>query len=311
MNPNYQNPPRTFAGVDTPFEDARVLILPVPYDSTTSYKTGAREGPQAIIDASCNMELFDIELRREIADAGIHTLPEVAPVMSGPQAMVERLLEICRDLIMHGPSPHPLISSSPARPSPRLAHERLLVTLGGEHLLAVAPAWAYAERYPDLTVLQFDAHADLRDEYAETPYNHACSARRILERCPVVQAGVRSLSADEWAFLQTKPPVTTFFADQHPLSEADLDRLVNALGPHVYITFDLDALDPSVIPGVGTPEPGGLTWQESLRILRRVAQQRRVVGFDLMEYCPPEGNTAGAFAAAKLAYKMIGYCTEE
>lgn len=290
MNQSWFNPTRTFAGVQSTLEDARILVLPVPYDSTTSYKTGAREGPAAIIDASINMELFDHELRREPVDAGIHTLPEVAPVMSGPQAMVDRLGRIATELIRS---------------------DKLLVTLGGEHLLSVAPAWAYADRYPDLTVLQFDAHADMRMEYAETGYNHACTARRILERSPVVQVGIRSLSKDEWDFLQTGPPVTTFWAEQMPLSDADLDRLVNALSAHVYLTFDLDALDPGVISGVGTPEPGGLTWSEALRILRWVARNRRVVGFDLMEYCPAEGNTAGAFTAAKLAYKLMGYCTEE
>jgi N1-aminopropylagmatine ureohydrolase len=271
-------------------QDARILVLPVPYDSTTSYKTGAREGPAAIIDASTNMELFDHELRRETSDIGIHTLSEVAPVMSGPKPMVDRLQAIASDLIQNG---------------------QFLCTLGGEHLLSVAPAWAHAERYSDLTVLQFDAHADMREQYAETGYNHACTARRILERSPVVQVGIRSLSKDEWDFLQTGPPVTTFWAEQLPLSEADLDRLVDALSGHVYLTFDLDAFDPGVISGVGTPEPGGLTWSEALRILRRVARDRRVVGFDLMEYCPAEGNTSGAFTAAKLAYKLMGYCTEE
>lgn len=290
MNPDWFNPPRTFAGVQSTVEDARILVLPVPYDSTTSYKTGAREGPQAIIDASANMELFDHELRRETADVGVHTLPEVAPVMSGPQAMVERLGHIAAQLVRS---------------------DKLLCTLGGEHLLSVAPAWAYADRYPDLTVLQFDAHADVREEYAETGYNHACTARRILERSPVVQVGIRSLSRDEWDFLQTGPPVTTFWAEQLPLSDADLDRLVDGLSDHVYLTFDLDAFDPGVISGVGTPEPGGLTWAEALRILRRVTRDRRIVGFDLMEYCPAEGNTAGAFTAAKLAYKLMGYCTEE
>ncbi|MBI2886807.1 MAG: agmatinase [Chloroflexi bacterium] len=293
MEHHWFYPPRNFAGLDGPeaaVETARILVLPVPYDSTTSYKTGAREGPQAILDASVNLELFDQELGRAPAAVGIHTLPEVAPVLSGPQAMVERLYQIAQDL---------------------LRQDRLLVMLGGEHLLAAAMVRAFVERYPHLTVLQFDAHGDLRDEYLESRYTHACTARRMVELCPLVQVGVRSLSAEEWAFLGSAPPVTTFFAQEAPLSGAQLDRLVAALGPEVYVTFDLDALDPAIMPGVGNPEPGGLGWWETLRILRRVTQQRRVVGFDLVEYCPPEGTTASAFTAAKLAYKLMGYCTQE
>ena len=292
MDSRWFYPPRNFAGLDAEkasLASARILVLPVPYDSTTSYKTGAREGPQAILDASGNLETFDHELGRETADAGIHTLLEVAPVMEGPRAMVERLYQIARELT---------------------AHEKLLVMLGGEHLLSVALVKAFAEKHPGLTVLQFDAHGDLRDRYLESQYTHACTARRIVELCPLVQVGIRSLSAEEWEFLGTHPPVTTFFAEENPLGEEALERLVAALGPEVYITFDLDVLDPSVMPGVGNPEPGGLGWWETLRILRRVAQQRRIVGFDLMEYCPPEGNTAGAFTAAKLAYKLMGYCTQ-
>ena len=293
MEPHWFYPLRNFAGLEgdaARLDFARVLILPVPYDSTTSYKAGTREGPQAILDASTNLELFDHELGRETATVGIHTLPEVAPVLSGPQAMVQRLYQVAKAL---------------------LPHDKLMVMLGGEHLLSAAMVQAFLEKYPRLTVLQFDAHADLRDEYLESHYTHACTARRIVERCPLVQVGIRSLSAEEWEFLKTKPPITTFFAQDRPLSEDDLARLVAALGPQVYITFDLDALDPSIMPGVGNPEPGGLGWWESLRILRKVAQKRRIVGFDLVEYCPPEGNTAGAFTAAKLAYKLMGYATQE
>ncbi len=293
MEPDWFNARRTFCGLDGPehgFEAARAVVLPVPYDSTTSYKTGTREGPQAIIDASCNMELFDIELRREIADAGIHTLPELAPVMSGPDAMLRRVTDVVRDL---------------------LEHDKLVVTLGGEHSLSAGVVEAFADHFPRLTVVQFDAHADLRDEYGETRYNHACTARRIVERCPLVQVGIRSMSVDEWEFLQSGPPVVTFYDEQIPLSEADLDRLIASLGQDVYVTFDLDALDPAIMQGVGTPEPGGIGWYEALRILRRIARARHVVGFDLMEYCPAEGGTAGAFTAAKLAYKFIGYITQQ
>ena len=285
-------PPRNFLGLDLDLanpDTAAVLVLPVPYDSTVSYKSGSREGPQAILDASLQVETFDIELRREVCLPGIHTLPEVAPDMAGPDAMVDRLYQVARNVLESG---------------------KLLATLGGEHSLSSALVRAHLERYPNLTVLQFDAHGDLRDQYEDTPFSHACVARRIVEMCPLVQVGIRSLSAEEWEFLQTNPPVTTFFAQPDPLSETQLEAMVAALSPEVYVTLDLDALDPSIIPGVGTPEPGGLGWYETLRILRYVAQRRRIVGFDLMEYCPAEGGTAGAFTAAKLAYKLMGYCLE-
>ncbi len=293
MQENWFGYPRTFCGLEGALanaDDARVLVLPVPYDSTTTYRTGAREGPQAIIDASVNMELFDLELTREISDVGIHTLPEVMPVMAGPQQMTERLYAIAKELV---------------------ARDKLLVSLGGEHSLTPPLVQAFTERYPNLSVLYFDAHADLRDAYEETRFSHACAARRVVEMCPVVQAGIRSLSQEEWEFLKTKPRVTTFYAEEFPLSAERIEQLVDALTDDVYISIDLDVLDPSIMLGVGTPEPGGLTWNDALSVLRRVAQHRHIVGFDLMEYCPPEGNTASAFTAAKLAYKLMGYATHE
>lgn len=292
MSNDWYLPPRNFLGLEPELCDpatAQVVVLPIPYDSTVSYKSGSREGPQAILDASTQVETFDIELRSEICLAGIQTLPEVAPMMAGPQQMVERLYQVARDVLHEG---------------------KLLVSLGGEHSLSSALVRAHRERYPNLSVLQFDAHGDLRDEYEGTPYSHACVARRIVEMCPLVQVGIRSMSAEEWAFLQTKPPVTTFLDQPGPLSDAQLDAMVAALSPEVYITLDLDALDPAIIAGVGTPEPGGLGWYETLRIVRHVAKHRRIVGFDLMEYCPAEGGTAGAFTAAKLAYKMMGYALQ-
>ena len=284
-------PPRNFMGLSEDYanyERARVLVLPVPYDSTTSYKSGAREGPQAILDASQQLEWFDHELERETVAVGIHTLAEVAPVMAGPETMVARVYGIARELV---------------------ASEKLLVTLGGEHSLSSSLVLAFLDQHPDLTVLHIDAHADMRDLYEETPYSHACVARRISELCPIVQAGIRSLSKEEWDYMQGDPNITTFFAEQHPLSTEEMERLVAALGPKVYVTIDVDSLDPSIVPGVGTPEPGGLGWYEIVRLLRTVSQRCQILGFDVMEYCPPQGNTAGAFSVAKLAYKLMGYAT--
>ena len=200
-------PPRNFMGLSEDYanyERARVLVLPVPYDSTTSYKSGAREGPQAILDASQQLEWFDHELERETVEVGIHTLAEVAPVMAGPETMVARVYGIARDLV---------------------ASEKLLVTLGGEHSLSSSLVLAFLDQHPDLTVLHIDAHADMRDLYEETPYSHACVARRISELCPIVQAGIRSLSKEEWDYMQGDPNITTFFAEQHPLSTEEMERL--------------------------------------------------------------------------------------
>ena len=224
-------------------------------------------------------------------------------------ALVFPDVDSCRAL---AGAPAATMAELAANPRVREEMRKLLASFGGEHSLSSALVKAHVERYPNLSVLQFDAHGDLRDSYEDTPYSHACVARRIVEMCPLVQVGIRSMSAEEWEFLNTepKPPVTTFFAQPEPLSDAQLQQMVDALSPEVYITLDLDALDPSIIAGVGTPEPGGLGWYETLRILRYVAERRRIVGFDLMEYCPAEGGTSGAFTSAKLAYKLMGYCLQ-
>jgi len=283
--------PRTFGGldgVDADLSTARVVVLPVPYDSTTCFKAGAREGPQAIIDNSTQVELFDRELGYEIARVGIHTLPELEPMVGDPRVMVERVEAVTRELVQMG---------------------KLVVMLGGEHLLSAGTARAHAEVNKSLTVLQFDAHADLRDEYMGTRFSHACTARRMVESAPLVQVGIRSLASEEHAFLQQRPDITTFYAGDGPWDDARIDRLGEALGPQVFISLDLDVLDPAIMTAVGTPEPGGLFWEDMLRIMRAVAQRRKIVGLDVVELCPPEGPTACSYTAAKLTYKLIGYAT--
>lgn len=291
MDKSWFTIPRTFAGlegVEADLSTARVVVLPVPYDSTTCFKAGAREGPQAIIDNSTQVELFDRELGYEISRVGIHTLPELEPMVGDPRVMVERVEAVTRELIQMG---------------------KLVVLLGGEHLLSAGTARAHAEANRGLTVLQFDAHADLRDEYMGTRFSHACTARRMVEAAPLVQAGIRSISSEEHAFLQQRPDITTFYAGDGPWDDARIDRLVEALGPKVFISLDLDVLDPAVMTAVGTPEPGGLFWEEMLRIMRAVARKRQIVGLDVVELCPPEGPTASSYTAAKLTYKLIGYAT--
>jgi agmatinase len=204
--------------------------------------------------------------------------------MRGPEETVERVYNVASDLV---------------------EKEKFVVMLGGEHSLTLGMVRAFAERFPRLSVLQLDAHADLRDEYEDSRYSHACVMRRVLECCPIVQIGIRSLSQEEHRFL-TQNQMRPFFAQGLPLDE---EAIVSALSEEVYITIDLDVLDPSIMSAVSTPEPGGLSWYEVLRILRNVAQEKHIVGCDLVELCPKEGPSSCAFLAAKLAYKLIGYAT--
>jgi agmatinase len=281
------SPPQNFAGLMPPYTNlttAKVVILPVPYDGTTEWHSGTREGPQAIINASRYLELYDIELEREIYKVGIHTLSEVQPSFDSPERMINKVYRIARELIRQA---------------------KFLVMLGGEHSLSLGMIKALKEGFQDLCILQLDAHADLRNEYLGTKYSHACVMRRVMEICPVVQVGIRSLSWEEQQFL-TQNNMHPFFA----VSSSDLaspEQIMASLNDNVYISIDLDVFDPSVMSAVGTPEPGGMQWHEILNLLRLVALHRRVIGFDLVELCPKEGPASCAFLAAKLAYKLIGY----
>ena len=282
-------PPRSFAGLSpqaAAFAKAKVVVLPVPYDGTTEFKSGAREGPQAIIDASPYLELYDAELDREISEVGIHTLPEVQPHMGSPELMVERVYGIAKSL---------------------LDKNKLIAMLGGEHLLTLGMVKACKEKYRKLSVLQLDAHADLRDQYQGTKYSNACVMRRVWELCPVVQVGVRSFGLEERQFMR-KQKIEPFYAEA-ATSPDFVSRVVSKLTPQVYVSIDLDVFDPSIMSAVGTPEPGGMSWQQVLELLRAVGAQKKIVGFDLTELCPSEGPTSCAYLAAKLAYKIMGYAT--
>ena len=278
-------PPRSFAAPPpeyTTYEAARVAVLPVPYDSTTTARAGARDGPRAIIDASEDMELFDLALGWEPYLVGIHTLPELAVHAGSAEAMVRRIEEVVGELLGDG---------------------KLVLTLGGEHTVAVGAARAHARRYSDLSVLAIDAHADLRDQYLDTPYNHACTLRRISEAAPVTQVGLRSASAEEAAFIREQR--LPFYSPQ-ALRDRGAPEIVDGLGPNVYVTIDLDGLDPSQMAAVGTPEPGGLTFDEVADLLAAVARSHRIVGFDVTELAPAEGPRSCAQLAAKLTYRLIG-----
>ena len=269
---------------------SQVVVLPAPYDSTTSYRTGARDGPNAIIEASYNLEDYDPELGIDVAQIGIYTAPRLEPHMAGPRSMIDRVREAVDHFLNMG---------------------KLVGMIGGEHSLTTGAVEALADRYPDLRVLYLDAHGDLREEYMGTRWGHASVARRVSELCPLVHVGGRSFSKEEIDHIEsvgipafTWPPASP----GHPQpGDLDVDSIVDCLGPHVYVSVDLDVLDPSIMSAVGTPEPGGLGWFETLSLLRRVAERSRVVGFDVMELSPRQGPDACSYLAAKLVYKLIAY----
>jgi agmatinase len=281
-----------FAGLEPPYSDlqkAKAVILPVPYDSTSEWRSGSRQGPQAIIDASEYLELYDLELDREIYKAGICTLPRVEPLLGSPQDMIDRVYQIARGLVQNG---------------------KFVVLLGGEHSISLGAVRAFKEAFPSLSVLQLDAHADLRNEYLGTKYGQACVMRRIFEVCPICQVGVRSLSWEERQF-STEKQLSTLYMSDLASNSASIDRITESLSQDVYITIDVDVLDPSIMPAVGTPEPDGMSWRQILAIVESVTRHRHVVGFDVMEFCPAEGSSSCAYLLAKLAYKVIGYAASQ
>ena len=283
--------PRTWETfLDTPssltLDDSNVVIVPVPYDSTTSFKTGARHGPRAAITASKQLEEWDIELERDVSTVGIYTTQEIEPHSGSPEDMIERVRRVAAHFN---------------------AQDKLVALLGGEHTVTVGGVTGALEKHPDLSVLYLDAHADLRDEYLGSRWSHACVARRLLERAPIVQVGVRSREETEEFIYANDVPVFAW----PPCSDVELlaSSVIDSLSGEVYVSIDLDVLDPSIMPAVGTPEPGGMTWSDITTLLRLVAEDRRIVGLDVVELSPNEGPEACAFTAAKLLYKLIGYAT--
>ena len=294
--------PFSFLGLDgeaAALDGARVVLLPVPYDSTTSFRAGARHGPGAIIEASYHLEDYDPELDADVSAVGIHTAPFLEPHMDGPRPMLDRVRCAAARFLDMG---------------------KLVGLLGGEHSLTLGHVEALVRRYVDpysdrgLTVLYLDAHADLRDDYMGTRWGHASVARRIAELCPVVQVGVRSLSEPEMSFTRDGGVAATFWPPRGTWlgggSGPDLvSDIVDRLSGDVYITVDLDVFDPAVLPAVGTPEPGGMSWGQVTALLRAVGEARRIVGFDVTELSPELGPPASAYVAAKLVYKLIAYAT--
>ena len=267
-------------------ETARIFLIPVPYDSTTSYRAGARDGPAAIIAASAQMEDYDPELDLDLSTIGIHTTPALEPHMAGPELMTRRIQQAVTQYIAPG---------------------RRIGILGGEHSLSAASVHAHLNAHPSLTVLYLDAHADLRNQYQGTPWGHASGARRIHDRCPIALAGIRSLSLEERDYIRQNQIPT--WQCPPPNTPLPADEILTALSNDIYISIDLDVLDPALMPAVGTPEPGGLNWHQLTTLLRQIAQSRRIIGFDICELAPAEGPPACAYTAARLVAKLAAYST--
>ncbi|MEM7175528.1 MAG: agmatinase [Chlamydiota bacterium] len=269
-------------GIKLPFERAAIVIQPVAFDQTTTYVRGADNGPQALIEASRNLELYDIETQSQVAAKGIFTAPDIRAATS------EQMLKNTYEQVKK-----------------HLSRDKFVVTLGGEHAVSYAPIKAHAEQFGPVSVLQFDAHADLIPAYEGNVYSHAsvmARVKRISEVVSIVSVGVRSMAQEEVSELVETHP---FFADQ--LCGDWMERVVATLGDRVYITFDLDVFDSALMPATGTPEPGGLSWEVALSLLRKVIAAKTVVGIDVVELCPIEGLHAPDFLAAKLVYKMLSY----
>jgi len=282
-------PPDTFLGVpaaEFPFEDCSVVVLPVPYEATVSYGTGTRLGPRAIIHASKFLELYDHESDTEPYEVGIHTLPELVLPDSGPADALKDLKGVMDCLTETG---------------------KFVVLLGGEHSVSGPAILAHADRIPEgeLSVLQLDAHTDLREEYEGTPLSHACAMHMVHERVNLVPVGVRSMTLAERNLVRDRNIPVMF---GHELgSDGWIERVVNALGDTVYVTVDIDYFDPSIMPSTGAPEPGGGEWYATLALLEKVFSQKNVVGCDVVELAPTPGIAAPDVLAAKLVYKLVSF----
>jgi agmatinase len=263
-------------------DDSTIVIIPVPYDGTSTWIKGADKGPEAIIEASANMELYDIETDSEVYRKGIFTDTPIEG-LSFPEDVVESLAD---------------------KVSYHLEKKKFVSVIGGEHSISLGPVKAQAQYHKDLTVLQLDAHSDLRDEYNGSKFSHACIMARVKEICPIVQVGIRSMDSSEKDSMDKS---RVFFAKDIYTAKDWTKKVASKLSGNTYITIDLDVLDPSIMPSTGTPEPGGLFWYDVLTLLKTVSEKTNIVGFDVVELCPDDRNKAPNFLAAKLIYKLLSY----
>lgn len=273
---NYAGIPDKYSRID----DAKVVLIPVPYDGTSSWQKGADKGPDAFLEASENMELYDIETKSEVYKKGIYLAPAVTED-SSPEKMVDTVYKTVKNYIKQ---------------------EKFVTIFGGEHSVSIGTIRAFNESFEDLTVVQLDAHADLRPEYEGSTCNHACALHEASKKTNLLQVGIRSMDASEVEHMDENQ---VYFA--HDLYEDWQDDAIGQMTPNVFITIDLDAFDPSILPSTGTPEPGGLFWYETLEFLKMMFKKKNVVGFDIVELCPNENEKSSDFLAAKLYYKMLSY----
>ncbi len=276
---------RRYAGIDKKycsFENAKVLLQSIPYDGTSSWGKGADKGFEAFLNASENMEIYDIETDSEVYKQGVHILPEVSED-SSPNAVYQACFEAAKKAIKSKKFP---------------------TFFGGEHSISIGLIDAFKEKYDDLTVLQLDAHTDLRKEYLGSEYNHACAVHKASKTTNLIQVGIRSMDSSEKKFIDWSK---CFLAEELDAEEDWMEESISMMTDHVYLTLDLDVFDPSIMPSTGTPEPGGMDWYTVIRYLRKVFERKTVVGFDIVELAPIEGLNAPDFLVAKLYYKLLSY----
>jgi agmatinase len=276
---------RRFAGIDEPYcsyDNAAVLLQSIPYDGTSTWGKGADRGFSAFLEALENMELYDIETDSEAYRHGVHILPDISESRS-PEHVFEAVYKKTTELLATG---------------------KYLTFFGGEHSVSIGVIKAFYEKYENLTVLQLDAHADLRDSYGGTPYNHACAVHDASRNANLVQVGIRSADSSEMQYLNRQQ---CYFAEDIYGDESWMEKSIAQMTERVYLTIDLDAFDPSIMPATGTPEPGGLLWNPTIKYLRKVFEAKTVVGFDITEFAPLEGQHAPQFLVAKLYYKLLSY----
>jgi agmatinase len=275
----------TYAGVTEEFgklETAKVVLIPVPYDGTSTWVKGADKGPGAFLDASENMELYDIETNSEPYQAGVF-LAEAITEKSTPESMVYAVHAAVKKYLDLG---------------------KFVTIFGGEHSISIGTIRGFKEKYNDLTVVQFDAHADLRDEFHGSPYNHACAVHEANKTTNLIQIGIRSVDGGENKFMKRE---NVFFAEHIYNNTAWEEKALAKMTGNIFITIDLDVFDPSILPSTGTPEPGGLLWYQMITFLRKIFSQKNVVGFDIVELAANENERSSDFVAAKLYYKMLAY----
>ncbi|WP_282055547.1 agmatinase [Maribacter luteus] len=276
---------KNYAGIADEFaqlETSKVVLIPVPYDGTSTWGKGADKGPEAFLDASENMELYDIETDSEVYKQGVHLTKPVTEDDS-PESMVDAVHKVTKEYIKRN---------------------KFVTLFGGEHSISIGSIRAFNECFDNLTVLHIDAHADLRESYDGSRCSHACAVHEASQTTNLIQIGIRSMDAIEKTFVDEEK---TFFAHDMVNDEYWMDKVIDLMTENVFITFDLDALDPSILPSTGTPEPGGLFWYETLEFLKQVFEEKNVVGFDIVELCPNVHDKSSDFLAAKLYYKMLSY----